>query len=154
MTLEEKRTTFKEIFKNHNVSIKAGDMQLIDMEYVDYSDNGVLTVRVNIPQWQRNPAGSLHGGMHCYYMDTVAGAVSAVEVGEMLGTMDLHINFIRGVFESSDHIFVKAKVISIGRRVVVTNVEIRDPEDWLMSSGTGNFMRFMPADDNPTIVQS
>ncbi|MBR2779690.1 MAG: PaaI family thioesterase, partial [Firmicutes bacterium] len=69
-------------------------------------------------------------------------------------TMDLKINFIRGIAREIDHIFVKAKVISIGRRVIVAHAEVRDPDNWLMASGTANCMRLMPADENPTIVES
>ena len=71
---------------------------------------------------------------------------------EPVGTVDMNINFIRAVDIQDDYIIVKAKIISIGRRVIVATAEIYDPDGWLMAVGTTNTTRLLPPDPNPTIV--
>jgi uncharacterized protein (TIGR00369 family) len=69
-----------------------------------------------------------------------------------VGTVDINVDFIRAVEEKSEYIMVKAKVISIGRRVIVATAEVYDPDGWLMAVATTNTTRLLPPDPNPIIV--
>lgn len=131
----------------------AAGTEIFDTEFIDYTDDDELIVRCNIKPWQRNPFGNLQGGMICYYVDFIAGVLSWVAVDcNPVGTVDMNINFIRAVSEDSDYITVKAKIISIGRRVVVATASVFDPDGWLMATATTNTTRLLPPDPNPTII--
>ncbi|MDD6254445.1 MAG: PaaI family thioesterase [Eubacteriales bacterium] len=153
-THEEAAKLLKQyIERKDELNGKAG-AEIFDIQYVDYDDNDVFVVRCNIYDWQRNPFGNLQGGMICYYIDAIAGTLSWVSVGcDPVGTIDLNVNYIRAVTQDTDYIIVKAKVISIGRRVVVAEARAYDPDGWLMATATTNTTRLLPPDPNPTIVK-
>lgn len=143
----------KNLDRNDELNTAAG-APIFNTEFIDYDDNDVLTVRCHIRDWQRNPFGNLQGGMLCYYMDAAAGTLSWISVDcEPVGTVDINVNFIRAVVKETEYVDVKAKVISIGRRVIVATVNVYDPEGWLMATGTTNTTRMLPPDPNPTIVK-
>lgn len=130
-----------------------GGAELFETEFIDYDEDNVVTVRFHIKPWQRNPFGNLQGGMQCYYIDFVGGIVSWVMVeGEPIGTVDVNVNFIRAIPETAEYVDVRGQVISLGRRVIVAQVEVRDPEGWLMATGITNTTRMLGADPAPTIV--
>lgn len=133
---------------------KAG-AEIFKTEFIDYEEDGTVTIRSYIQPWQRNPFGNLQGGMQSYLLDFIGGIVSWVMVEEEpLGTVDLNVNFIRAVPPATEYVDVRGKVISLGRRVIVAQVEIRDPEGWLMATGMTNTTRMLGADPSPTIVDA
>ena len=154
LTHEEKADLLKKnLNRNEEVNGKAG-AEIFDFRYLDYDDHDVLSARCYIKDWQRNPFGTLQGGMLCYYMDAVAGTLSWISVDcEPVGTVDINVDFIRGVPPETEYIIVKSKIISIGRRIIVATVQVYDPDGWLMATGTVNTTRTLPPDPNPTIVK-
>ena len=152
-THEQRKQKLIEITdRDAEINEKAG-APIYKMEFVDYNDNDELILKYYIKPWQRNPFGNLQGGMICYYIDATAGALSWAAVDcDPVGTVDINVNFIRAVPEKSEYVTVKAKVISIGRRVVVATAEVYDPEGWLMAVATINTTRLLPPDPNPIIV--
>lgn len=154
MTHEEKKELLKKyIDRNEELNTKGG-ADLFDIQFMDYNDNNEFIVRYGIKPWQRNPFGNLQGGMLVYYLDATAGTLSWIEVDcEPVGTVDINVDFIRAVEERIDYIEVKAKVISIGRRIIVARAEAYDPDGWLMAVCTTNTTRLLPPDPNPTIVK-
>lgn len=154
-TTEEKKAKLKEVISRDDELNAKGGAEIFDTEFIDYTEDGEFIMKINIKPWMRNPFGNLQGGMISYFIDAVAGTLSWVEVNcDPVGTVDLNVNFIRGVELKTEYILVKAKVISIGRRVVVATAEVRDPDGWLMAIGTTNTTRLLPPDPNPVIVQA
>lgn len=151
---EERKQKLMEVCnRDEELNAKAEGARIFHSEFVDYTNDDVFIMKYYIKPWQRNPFGNLQGGMLCYYMDYTAGALSWIAVDcEPVGTVDMNINFIRAVDIQDDYIIVKAKIISIGRRVIVATAEIYDPDGWLMAVGTTNTTRLLPPDPNPTIV--
>ena len=150
---EERKAALMKVIDRDDELNEKGGAELFDTEFVDYTEDGEFIMKINIKPWMRNPFGNMQGGMISYFIDAVAGILSWVEVNcDPVGTVDLNVNFIRGVEEKIDYIIVKSKVISIGRRVVVATAEVRDPEGWLMAIGTTNTTRLLPPDSNPVIV--
>ena len=149
---ERKKILAERIDRTEELNGKA-DSDIFGIHFIDYTEDGVFTVRYDIKPWQRNPFGNLQGGLICYYLDATAGTLSWVSVDcEPVGTVDLNVNFIRVVSEESEYVIVKAKVISLGRRVIVAQAEVYDPDGWLMATATTNTTRLLPPDPNPTIV--
>lgn len=152
-THEERKQKLMEICDRDADLNAKGGAPIFKTEFVDYNEDGEFIMKYYIKSWQRNPFGNLQGGMVCYYIDATAGMLSWVEVDcDPVGTVDLNVNFIRPIEEKSEYIIVKAKVISIGRRVVVATAEVFDPEGWLMAVATTNTTRLLPPDPNPVIV--
>ncbi len=149
---ERKKILAERIDRTEELNGKANS-EIFGIHFVDYTEDGEFTVRYDIKPWQRNPFGNLQGGLICYYMDATAGTLSWVSVDcEPVGTVDLNVNFIRVVREDAEYVTVKARVISLGRRVVVAQAEVYDPDGWLMATATTNTTRLLPPDPNPTIV--
>ena len=154
-TREERKKQLRDLIMRDDELNGAAGAELFETEFIDYTEDGEFIVKAGIKPWMRNPFGNLQGGMISYFIDAIAGTLSWAEVDcDPVGTIDLHINYIRPVQQNSDYVIVKAKVISIGRRVIVATSEVRDPEGWLMATATVNTTRLLDADPNPTIVQA
>ncbi len=154
LTHEEKKELLRQTIDRTDELNEKGGAEIFGIHFVDYTDDNTFIVRWDIKPWQRNPFGNFQGGMICYCIDATAGTLSWIEVDqEPVGTVDINVDFIRAVEERIDHIIVKSKVISIGRRVVVATAEVYDPDGWLMAIGTTNTTRLLPPDPNPTIVK-
>lgn len=150
---EAKALLKKYIERNDELNGKAG-AEIFGIHFVDYDSNDVFEVRCDIKDWQRNPFGNLQGGMICYYIDAIAGTLSWVSVDcDPVGTIDINVDYIRAVTKETEYITVRAKVISIGRRVVVAEARVFDPDGWLMATAMTNTTRLLPPDPNPTIVK-
>ncbi len=152
---EKRKAALKEVIDRDKELNDKASAEIFETEFIDYTEDGEFIMKCYIKPWMRNPFGNLQGGMISYFIDAVAGTLSWVEVNcDPVGTVDLNVNFIRGVEEKSDYVIVKARVISIGRRVVVATAEVRDPEGWLMAIGTTNTTRLLGADSNPIIIEA
>lgn len=152
-THEERKKKLMEVTDRDGELNAAAGADIFESEFIDYNENDELIIKYHIKPWQRNPFGNLQGGMICYYIDATAGALSWAAVDcDPVGTVDINIDFIRGVEQKTEYITVKAKVISIGRRVIVATAEVYDPEGWLMAVATTNTTRLLPPDPNPIIV--
>ena len=153
-THEERKQKLIEVTNRDKELNEVGGAELFKTEFVDYDDNDVLTMKYYIYPWQRNPFGNLQGGMICYYIDYASGCLSWIAVDcDPVGTVDLDVNFIRGIGPSAEYILVKTKVISIGRQVVVAKADVYDPDGWLMATATANTARTLPPDPNPVIIK-
>ncbi|MBR2778908.1 MAG: PaaI family thioesterase [Firmicutes bacterium] len=156
LSFEERKKTLIEYLDQmgKDLNSKAG-ADIFDAEFIEFTEDYLLTIRFNLKPWQRNIFGNLWGGLICHYIDYTTGPASWAAGGcQPIGTVDIDVNFIRGVGENIDHLFVKAKVISIGRRVVVAQAEVLDPEGWLIATATTNTVRLLPPDDNPTLAEN
>ncbi len=154
LTYEEKKALLSDLIDRTDELNAKGGSELFGIHFVDYTDDNTFIVRWDIKPWMCNPFGNLQGGMLCYCIDATAGTLSWIEVDqEAVGTVDINVDFIRAVPLEADHIIVKSKVISIGRRVIVAKAEVYDPDGWLMAIATTNTTRLLPPDPNPTIVK-
>jgi 1,4-dihydroxy-2-naphthoyl-CoA hydrolase len=84
---------------------------------------------------QYQPAGLLHGGVHCAVVETagsIGGALWLADRGEVVGVAN-HTDFFRGVREGE--LTAVATPIHRGRSQQLWLVEIRDEQERLVARG-------------------
>ena len=97
------------------------------------ADRVVLTLDVEAHHLQ--PAGRLHGGVHCTLVETAASIGGDLWLGDKGGVVGVsnHTNFIRGV--SAGRLTTTATPIHRGRTQQLWLVEIADDEGRLVGRG-------------------
>lgn len=92
-----------------------------------------------VDERHHNPFGLVHGGMVFTLVDTVMGAatVGVIDPGCRCATIEIHLRFLRPVFDTTLH--CEVHVLRSGRRVVHLEAKVRDAEERLIASATGSF---------------
>ena len=87
-----------------------------------------------------NPMGTLHGGVLCDLADGAMGMAWASELttGETFTTLELKINFLRPVWEST--LRAEAKVVKRGKTIGLVTCEVRDAKGELVAHATSTLM--------------
>lgn len=95
--------------------------------------------RVVLADEHKNPHGSAHGGVIFTMVDTAMGAaaMSVLAEGEMCASIEVHMRFIRPVFEG--RITADAKVVHRGRRIVQLEGTVTDGDNKLVATATSSF---------------
>jgi len=87
-----------------------------------------------------NPMGTLHGGILCDLADAAMGVAlaSTLDEGESFATLELHINFLRPVWDAK--LTAKGRIVSRGRTVAMTACDIVDEDQRHIAAVTGTQM--------------
>lgn len=93
---------------------------------------GEATVVLEAGREHANPMGTLHGGVLCDVGDAAMGIAYASTLGddESFTTLELHVNFLRPVWE--DRLTATGRVVSKGRTVGLVECDVRDEEGRLV----------------------
>ena len=96
-----------------------GDIQVLKPEFVDYDDEGWLTVDFLPQDWQKNGINVVQGGILGYMLDCVFGPFAfIVSEKKLAGTIDTTTNFLRPVTADGRKIRVKARMITNAKRMM------------------------------------
>lgn len=96
-----------------------GDIQVLEPEFVDYDDEGWLTVDFLPQDWQKNGINVVQGGILGYMLDCVFGPFAfIVSEKKLAGTIDTTTNFLRPVTADGRKIRVKARMITNAKRMM------------------------------------
>jgi len=103
-------------------------------------DSGGGHCHVTIDSRHLNPNGSFHGGAMFTMLDLVMGiATNAHRAPDRtVATSDIHIRFIRPVFEGV--VRASATVVSAGRRIIQVEAKATNDAGKLVASATGSFV--------------
>ena len=87
-----------------------------------------------------NPMGTLHGGILCDVADAAMGMAfaSALEEGESFTTLELKINFLRPVWNST--LRATARLVSGGRTVGMMECDVTDEQGRLVARASSTCM--------------
>lgn len=74
-----------------------------------------------------NAMRQVHGGVVSTLLDTAIGyaVVSALPLGEGFATVQLNVNFIRGIVPGEGRVTVESHLVREGRRIIVAEAEMR-----------------------------
>ncbi|HEU0198462.1 MAG TPA: PaaI family thioesterase [Nevskiaceae bacterium] len=102
---------------------------------------GVAELRYGYQEWMLRPGGSIAGPVVMMATDTAMYAVVLAHTqGERMAlTSDLTFHFL-GRVKPGDFI-VRARLLKLGRRIAVCDVEIRDVTGALVVHGAGSYAR-------------
>ena len=96
-----------------------GDIQVLEPEFVDYDDEGWLTVDFLPQDWQKNGINVVQGGILGYMLDCVFGPFAfIVSEKKLAGTIDTTTNLLRPVIADGRKIRVKARMITNAKRMM------------------------------------
>ena len=87
-----------------------------------------------------NPMGGLHGGILCDIADAAMGIAyaSTLAEGESFTTVELKMNFLRPFKEG--HLVAEGWVVNGGRRLGMTEAEVRDDRGRLIAKASSTCM--------------
>lgn len=95
-----------------------------------------------------NPIGTIHGGWTATLLDScVACAVhSTLPAGKVYTTLELKVNFVRGILPDSGPLRAEGKVISVGGRIGTAEGRLTDAAGRLYAHATTTCLIFDPAE--------
>lgn len=110
----------------------------IGLEVVEIAD-GRAVMKTELGEWHKNPHGSAHGGVLFTMVDTSMGAasMSVLSEGEMCASIEVHIRFIRPVFEGL--VSTTTTVVHKGKRVIHLESSVVDSKEKVVATATGSF---------------
>ncbi len=122
-----------------------GDIRTIQPEFIEYSDEGVLTVKVPLQEWQVNDFNTIQGGLLAYMIDTVVGPLGFIVSGcDSIGTVDLSTTYLRPVTLDDEYVIIKAQVKASGKRIMHAKAELYTPNGKLAVSAVTNILKSKP----------
>jgi len=97
------------------------------------------------PEWRfYNPIGSVHGGWAATLLDSALGCAifSTLNKGDGWTTLELKINYVRGLNKDSGLLRAEGRVIHRGRTVATSEGDLKDREGKLYAHATTTCMIF------------
>jgi uncharacterized protein (TIGR00369 family) len=117
--------------------------RLLQMDLVS-ADEGRVEFTCALDESVYNPIGLVHGGLVCSLLDTVAGCAvhTTLPVGLGYTSIEIKVNYLRGVHATSGPLTAVGTVVKPGRRVAFAEGEVRDATGRLVASGSSSLLVF------------
>ena len=123
---------------------------LLQMELVDLEE-GRIEFRCAVDESVYNPIGLVHGGLVCTLLDSVTGCAVHTTLPRGVGytSIELKVNYLRGVHADSGPLTAVGRVVKPGRRVAFAEGEVRDARGAVVATATSSLLVFPLAQDAP-----
>lgn len=119
-----------------------GDIQVLKPEFIDYDDEGWLTVEFMPQEWQQNGINLVQGGILAYMLDCLFGPFAyTVSEGKMSGTVDMTTNYLRPVIADGRSIRAKARMITNSKRMMHAEGIIYNADGKVAVTASTNLMK-------------
>ena len=91
-----------------------------------------------------NPSGTVHGGFAATLLDSAMGCVvhTLVPTGKGFTTLEIKVNYVRPMFESTGEVRCEATIINMGKTVATAEGKILDSKGRLIAHGTTTCLIF------------
>ncbi len=103
-------------------------------------DWGEVTIEITVREEMTNPLGTLHGGVIAGVMDEFVGMACASAGVGPFASINLTVDFLRST-PKGHTVFVKAKIVRVGRHIVYATCTVEDAEGKLLANGSSNLFR-------------
>lgn len=115
--------------------------ELLDMRLVSLGDGEAVFEAIPSSKFY-NPQQRSHGGYAATLLDSAMGCAifSRLRKEANFGTIELKVNFVRGIFAETGRLTCTGKVIHFGRRIQTAEARIVDAAGKLYAHGSGTFM--------------
>ena len=109
---------------------------LLGIQLVDAHDGWV---RLSLPMRDefKNVGGTLHGGIISTLCDVAAGMAMRTRRDEFIVTIDLNTTFLAPATGAA--VYAEATVVSWGKRILVSDVDILDADRRLLAKGRATY---------------
>jgi uncharacterized protein (TIGR00369 family) len=93
-----------------------------------------------------HPGGVVHGGYALTLIDSAAGAAANTlrPAGGTIGTVETKTNLLRVLTAETGVVRATGRVVSGGRRIIVTEARLVDAEDRLLAFGVSTLLLTTP----------
>lgn len=107
-------------------------------------DDGRVVFELTPQEWHYNPIGSVHGGVLATLADSALGCAVQTKLPAGVGytSLEIKLNFVRGVTIGTGRIRCTGTVLSIGRRTATATCEITTAEGKLVAHGSTTCLVF------------
>lgn len=108
------------------------------------ADNGVAIFQGTPGAQHYNPSGMVHGGYAATLLDSAVGCAvhSTLPAGKGFTTLELKINYIRGMSDKTGPVRAEGKVITVGGQVAVAEGRIVDANGKIYAHATTTCLIF------------
>ena len=128
--LAERRKTFVELFRSAPI-IKTFGMSL------RYDDNEQAIVELPYNPALDHALGDTHGGVIGIMLDTAGWFTVAPYYGSWIATVEFHVRLLEPT--TGQALQATGKLIRIGKRLAVAEMEVRSSDERLIARGSGTF---------------
>jgi uncharacterized protein (TIGR00369 family) len=117
--------------------------RLIDFKF-DRIEDGRVEMVLTPQESQYNPIGSVHGGIIATVLDSVmAGAVhTKLPVGRAYTTLEIKVNYLRGVNRETGPMTAVGRVIHLGRQTAMAEASLSDASGKLFAQASTTCLIF------------
>ena len=117
--------------------------ELLQMRVVDVA-NGRVTFSCTPDASMYNTLGMVHGGAVCTLLDTVTGCAVHTTLPEGVGytSVEIKVNYLRGVTMSSGPLTAVGTVVKAGSRIGFTEGKVTDVSGALVATATSTLLVF------------
>ncbi|MCW3038930.1 MAG: hypothetical protein JWM31_835 [Solirubrobacterales bacterium] len=107
---------------------------------------GRVVFAADAAPWLLNPIGTIHGGAIATLLDSCVGCAihTLLPLGAGYTTLELKVNFIRGVTADGGELRAEGKVIHVGGTVAVAEGRLTDPAGRLLAHATTTCLILKP----------
>jgi len=91
-----------------------------------------------------NPLGTVHGGYVCTLLDSCMGCAvhSTLKAGQGYTSVELKVNFVRPLSETTGEVRAEGRVLSGGRQIATAEGRLVDARGRLLAHGTTTCLIF------------
>jgi uncharacterized protein (TIGR00369 family) len=125
--------------------------EMFGFRLIEASDGGA--VFEGMPEFRHyNPIGSVHGGFAATLLDSAAGCAifTTLAKGDAWTTLELKINYVRGMTKDTGPVRAEGRIIHRGRTVATSQADIKDRAGKLYAHATTTCMIFPSKDQAQT----
>ena len=112
----------KDLIEKLGIQLPPNSAKELGSNFIEYIPKKSLTVEFIVQEKHTNPLGLLQGGILCAYFDDTFGPLSYAILGKPMLTLDMNIQFIRGV-KANEKVKIKAEIQSRGIQVMYLKAE-------------------------------
>jgi len=118
-------------------------VNLMNMRLVA-ADVGTATFTCDPHESQYNPIGTVHGGLVCTLLDSVAGCAvqTTLPKGQAYTSLEIKINYLRPVLATTGTLTAVGTVTKPGRRAAFAEGTVTDSEGRLVATGSSTLLVF------------
>ena len=116
---------------------------LMDMTLVS-AEEGTVAFTCEPNESHYNPIGTVHGGFVCTVLDSVAGCAVQSTLAAGLGytSLEIKVNYLRGVSAASGTLTAVGRVVKPGSRVAFAEGVVTDSEGRVVATATSTLLVF------------
>jgi uncharacterized protein (TIGR00369 family) len=107
---------------------------------VTEAENGRVVVVGRPDQRVYNLIGTVHGGWAAAILDTALAlsTLSTLDANSTFTTIDIRINYLRGITHETGELAAEGRVLQAGRRIAYGEAKLTDRGGKLLAHGTGS----------------